>query len=353
MNKLLIFGFLSLALVISACDQQSSINGPVAPANTQVNLAADESAALADPGDGMDLRGAAMDRELMAILGLIMKANPDMDDAQKALLKAAIDEYNKNRALILRNKELSAEEKKAQLETLKKDLLEQIFGPGNAGGILNPDQIQKYEELKKQIEEQQKERREKWLEQRIEREVQMWTKALTLTTDQQDALRDLIRQREAAIADARKNITDRAELAAALKAIQERFNAAVIEIPLTPEQLAIWERMHGKKGGNGGGTGSTIDQQVEREIQMFTKLLTLTVDQQVPFKDILKIRAEAMAKARSEIKDPALLAAELKKIEEAFDAAVKAMSPPLTAEQLAIWEKYRKTSTGGGIGRRG
>jgi hypothetical protein len=293
------------AFVLGACSEQSSVNSPSAPAATsQIMRAADQlnldglqladlpveyyvgsdMSDLLDAGQlaafknllsaagepelvadgegrgGMDggrggERGSALDIGVIAMYRLILQANPDMDDATKAALKTALEEYTAARRAIMTNTELTPEQKKAALDALYADLMAKIFGDANRPdviSILTPEQTAAYNALVEKIEAQRLERYKKMLEARINMEVARWTRILGLDAADQAEFKRILTEKQVEIEAARvlyKN--DPVGLREALKAIELKYNA-LLRALLDEKQVIIWDRLHSGRIGRGG-----------------------------------------------------------------------------------------------------
>jgi hypothetical protein len=383
MKKILLPGLLVFALVLSACERQSSVNSPVASDNgvsltktaDQMNLSFEQMQQidlmyylgenlntlltpqqltllntlsvqsgdvdlLADPGDRIP-RGA-LDMEAMLIYRLILQANPDMTDEEKAALKAAIDESNKARIAIMRDTNTDPETKKQLLADEHAKLMILLFGENGDGGLIKPDQVQKYQELRARLEQERKDREAKMIEARIDRQVQMWTKLLTLNEGQQLKIKEILTNQAAEIARLREEFKGQPDaLRQALKDLQKTTND-LIYAELDETQKAIWDKMHGKRGD--GGTGGTTG--LDREVQYWTKVLGLSTEQAEGLKTILtdqqKRTQEAMGTLRN---DPAALKEALNQIKTDTDAALQKL---LTQEQWDKWVKMHQIGPGKG-----
>ena len=349
MKNILLSAFVALAFVLGACEQQSNIT---APADAQAPVTADEqllsldgfdnSMFADDPGDRKIDPRLSVGSEAAMWVRLLLAANPDMDDATKAALKAALGESNKRIMEILRDQTMTAEQKRAAIAQEQKDLMDKINGNGETAGIVSPEQIAKANELKAKLEQERKERQEKLIEARINNQIKIWTAAMRLTPEQQAAIKIALLQKEKDMAQARIDFAkDPAGLSKKLREIQAASDAA-IRAMLTPEQQLIWDKLHGKVSTG----GSTIEQRVDQQVKYWTPILKLDAEQQALLRTELIKKEKAIAQARIDFaKDPAGLSKKLKEIETESNAAIRAM---LNAEQQAIWDKMHgnvKTDT--------
>ena len=388
MKHVLLSGLLAFALVLSACERQSSVNSPVAPDNgaslmklaDQLDLSLEQLgqldemyylgedlsilltpqqlsilntmsvrsgdvSVLADPGDRIP-RGA-FDMEALRIYRLILQANPDMPDDQKAALKAAIDESIKRRAAILLDPSLDKEGKKLKLEEEHKNLMIQIFGENGNGGpgtLLDIQHVENYKKLVAELEKKREEERQKWIEARIDRQIAVWTKILTLTEDQQAAIKIILLAQQKTIEQLRQDLKGQPEaLRQALKDLQEKTYLDIRNnTGLTPEQQLLWDRMHGRGGKGGGGSTGGID----REVEYWTKVLKLDTEAAAELKAALVTKQTATQEAMKLYRtDPAKLKAALQAINDAFDKDLK--ENILTTEQYELWLKMHRPGVGG------
>jgi Spy/CpxP family protein refolding chaperone len=102
--------------------------------------------------------------------------------------------------------------------------------------------------------------REKWAQERINRQVEMLKNALGLTDEQAAAIKDILLAQHEQIKILREQYKDDPEgLREALKTLLQETDASIIAL-LTPEQAAKWDllktlRMKWRHGGGHGGGG--------------------------------------------------------------------------------------------------
>ncbi|MBI5645424.1 MAG: hypothetical protein HY962_00715 [Ignavibacteriae bacterium] len=267
MKHLFLSGLVALAFIVSACEQQSNLTAPV---DTQAPVVLDDqllgisdfdNSILGDDPTGdrkIDPRRIG-DAGAMAWVRLLLAANPEMDDATKTALKEAITASNQRRLEIIRDTTLTPEEKKAALDAEHLALMEKINGSAVAPGIVTPEQIANAQALKEKLEQERKERMDKMIEARIDYQIKVWTRMLKLDTEVQGKIKEILMAQQKRIAELRVEFAnDPAGLRKALAGLQQETDAAIRAL-LTPEQAAIWDKMHGKRDpGKGGGRGGVI-----------------------------------------------------------------------------------------------
>lgn len=205
------------------------------------------------PGNPMFPR---IDMGFLMQLRLIFQANPDMTDERKAEFTTILQQYQEEaKAIIERYRSdptLDPAKMREELQALHDKYQAAIDGK------LTTDEKAKVDELKAKIEAERKEMREKLEALRIERQLQMWTRILGLTEEQQIEIRKLLQAHNAYIQTLRdKYVGDPAGFRLALLEAQKALHADIAKA-LTPDQLALWERLMqrmGRGGNGGGGTG--------------------------------------------------------------------------------------------------
>jgi hypothetical protein len=123
----------------------------------------------------------------------------------------------------------------------------------------------------------------------------------------------------------------------------EKKNVADLKAKIEAERQAMREKMQ--------------ELRIQRQVEMWTKILGLTPDQAKTLADLLKARDADIQKARTEFAtDPAGFRAQLILIQEQFLTDVKTKLG-LTEEQIALWERLMQHMGGrggkGGMGGRG
>ncbi len=284
MKNLILPVVLVLALALSACDKSSV--APTGPTNNSVaavqllgsldlttdqelqldqafylgedlenTLTPRQTKAINDlvimftPPDSMGgrIRQAVMDMDAMMYFRLILKANPDMSDEMKKAIYDLIVASAKNRlAIILENKE-NPDVIRDLLKTEHEALIAAI------NELIGPEAVKNAEDLKAKIEQERKDRMEKLLEQRIQRQVDQLTKFLGLDEEQAAAIKAILIAQEKQIQALREQYKGDPEgFRAALKELQAATDKAISNL-LTDEQLKKWEALKNRRHGGGGG----------------------------------------------------------------------------------------------------
>ncbi|MCZ7556836.1 MAG: hypothetical protein M5R41_10595 [Bacteroidia bacterium] len=216
--------------------------------NTVITRTAPDFATSRDP------RGIAFDMAALVHLRLILKANPDMDETAKQALIDMIKASNATRQQIIRDNLNNPE----QLKALLKAEHDRLIAEMNAA--LTPEQLANLQTLIDQLKQLREELREKWAQERINRQVAMLKTALGLTDEQAAAIKDILLAQHEAIKNLREQYKDDPEgLREELKTLLGETDAAIIAL-LTPEQAAKWDllktlRMNWRLGGGGHGGG--------------------------------------------------------------------------------------------------
>lgn len=291
MQKVMLSALVAVALVLSACDQQSSITSPVSNGSTvemvkkmagDLNLSMEQMTVVDEmfyleedlspvltnhqitlingvinPDGTTDERGnidrrRGVDMAAIMWFQLALKANPDLTQETKDAIKAAIAaNYEKRMAAI---KEAAGDPVKLKelLDALHQELMDEI------NRLLGPDAVAKTQALKDELERQREELRKKMDEVRIDRQVLMMTRALGLTAEQGGKVKELLTKQQAELAEFRANFQGTPEeLRAALKALMEKQQGELKAL-LGDDLYAKWIRLsRGKIGpiGPGGGRG--------------------------------------------------------------------------------------------------
>ncbi|MFA6234806.1 MAG: hypothetical protein WC824_11605 [Bacteroidota bacterium] len=376
MKARLLFPILGLMLLVSACSEQSQVNGPITSPDAsgsaakiaQLNLTMDQAAFIdemyymdedlsillngtgfdamqgisMDPGDRRDVRGF-VDMAAIIYYNLIIKANPGMDEAAKIALRELIAASNQARAGIIRDgiaAGLTREEiallLKAEHDRLMTEINDQI----------GPDAIAAVEALKLQLQQEREQRRLEMLALRIEREVQIMTEKLGLSETEAAAVKAALIWQQEQIAIIRAENKDNPEgLRAALQDLLARFEAKMIEI-MGAEKWQQWKDIRSGRTG-GGDTRNPILEQVKH----MTELLRLDEKQQAGLTQILTDQQNQIkALVQKYGTDRRGLAEALKALQERTNKAIQGL---LTPQQLEIWLKYRRGGITPGGGRMG
>lgn len=288
MNRFLLSGLLAFALVLSACDKQSSVNEPIAPSTNdvstvlklteQLDLNIDQMAqinemfyleedlrliltpsqmttfnnlingitpSVQDDRKGIDRR-RIVDMEAIMYFRLILAANPDLSEEVKQQIRDLIAASNKARAEAIRANAGNPEAIKAALTALHQKLMEDITG------LLTQEQILAVEELKAKIEARRKEMHDRWVAARLDAQVAFLTTFLTLDDADKAALRTILMEQQAAIEALRLQYAGDPEgFRAALKALMASTDAAIVAL-LDDAQKLLWEKLKSGKLGRGG-----------------------------------------------------------------------------------------------------
>ena len=291
MKHILLSGLLIATFVFTACESQDSVNDPVSSgtdnsvllkAINDFDLSTDQIAvidemywlgedlsSLLDPmqlnslntimdnlspnaATAGDPRGRGFDMGGLMYLRLILKANPEMTDAEKEILINLIKTSHENRLALIEQYKDDPETLREMLKAEHEALLLALKG------ALTPEQLQNLEDLIAEIEAKREERRQKWTEMRIEFTINMWTRILGLDETQAEALRQLLIAHYAAVKAAiEENEGDREALKLALEQLRQQLDED-IQLVLTDEQKELWEKMktakrEWRRGGHGGG----------------------------------------------------------------------------------------------------
>jgi hypothetical protein len=379
MKNILVLGLVAVALMFSACNKNTGINAPTGgtastfmKAADQMNLTNDQLAVvdvMYYMGEDMSIvlspaqlssynivlgkleptvqggttsatppRGFA-DMAAIQYYNLIIKANPALDQATKDALKQLLQDDAQTRADIIKNNQNDP----ATMKQLLQDEHTKLMDAMNA--LLTPDQIQAVSDLQTKIDQQRQAMQAKLLELRINSQIQMMTKILALTTDQQTQIHDILKGQATQIDVLRQQYKNDPEgFRTALKLLQQDTDAAIYAL-LTTDQQAKWDAW--KKGGVI--NPNPVDP-IQAQVQQLTKILSLTTDQQTTLTGILTDAATQqkalMAKYQG---DPKGLRASLDVLQQATDAKIAGM---LTPDQLLIWNKmHGKVDPGNGGGK--
>jgi hypothetical protein len=290
MQKLMLSALVAVALVLSACDQQSSVTSPVSNGSSvemvkkmagDLNLSMEQMSVVDEmfyleedlsivltnrqvslvngvinPDGTTDERGKIDRRrgvDMAAIMWfqLALRANPDMTQETKDAIKAAIAANYEARMQAIKDAAGDPAKLKELLEKLHTELMAEI------NRLLGPDAVAKTQALKEELERQREELRKKMDELRIERQVLLMTNMLGLDEKQAAAVKSALVTKLEAIAKAREENAGNPEaLREALKNIEVAFQTALKEA-LGDELYTKWLRLsRGKIGPIGpGGRG--------------------------------------------------------------------------------------------------
>lgn len=201
--------------------------------------------------DGRFDRRIVFDMAAVLYYRLILKAIPDITDAQKQALKDLIAAAQQARIDAIKNA--------SDLDALKLELKrihDQLVTDMNAL-LTDWNYYDAVQELKAKLEQQRKELHEKMVQLRIDWQVKILTKLLQLTDVQAQQIKTLMTDQHAAVLLLREQFKDNPEgFRDALKALHEKTLTDIGAL-LTPEQLEKWKRWTSGRGGimPGGGIG--------------------------------------------------------------------------------------------------
>jgi len=379
MKNVFVLGLVAAALIFSACNKNSDITSPTGSTSTtfmkaadQLNLTNEQLGVLDEMyylGEDMSViltpaqlnsfnivlskleptilggdptlnpRGFA-DMAALQYYNLILKANPEMDQATKDALKQLLQESAQKRADIIKNnqgdpttmKQLLQDEHNALMEAMK--------------ALLTPEQIQAVVDLQTKIEQERQAKQEQLLERRVQAQVQMMTKILGLTPEQATQIHDLLIAQAKEVDALRLQYKGNPEgFRAALKELQTKTDAAIYLL-LTPDQQAKWDAW--KKGGV---INPKTTDPVQMQVEQLTKILQLTADQVPQLTKILQAQLDQKKLLMEKFKDdPAGLRQALTDLQKETDAAIVAL---LTPEQLVLWNKMHGKGDPGNGGTTG
>ncbi len=272
MNKLVLASLVAVALVLSACDTQSSVTSP-APTDvhpmhalvTDLQLTTDQISVVGDmfyleqdlgevlnasqlgmmesvinPMGTTDLRSTidrrrALDMEAILWLQLAMRANPDMDPAIFARLRSAVAANYEQRLRVLAS-DLTPEAKLAALEKLHRELMALI------NKALGEKAVANTQALKERLEAERRDLREKLAAERITRQVMEMTKVLGLDRETAAALHRLLTTQQAELEALRLRAASNPEAyRQALQLMQKAHEEQLMKL-LGRELYAKWVR---------------------------------------------------------------------------------------------------------------
>ncbi|MFZ1731124.1 MAG: hypothetical protein WBQ23_14285 [Bacteroidota bacterium] len=375
MKARLLFPILGLMLLVSACSEQSQVNGPdttptasgSAAKIAQLNLTMEQMAfvdemyymeedmsillnstsfdAMSDiaagPGDRREARGF-VDMAAIVYYNLIVKANPGMDEATLQQIRDLIAASNQARAEVIKNGIANGtprDEIAAELKRLHDDLMAQI------NGLIGPEGVKAVEDLKLQLQQEREKLRQEMMALRIDREVLIMTQKLGLDEKQAAGVKEILLWQQTEIARIRAEFKDN----------PEGMRAALQELLAQLEQKMIgaigeekWQQWKDIRSGRTGG-GDKVDP-VLMQVKHLTELLTLNGEQQGAITKILTDHQNQIkALVQQYGTDRRGLAEALKALQARTNEAIKAQ---LDAKQLEIWLKYLSGGIrpGGGMG---
>jgi hypothetical protein len=294
MKRVLLFGLLAAAFVISSCDQQSNVSSPVTPSTNdvaatlkladQLTLTTDQfaqveelfyldvdmnfllspsqtqkfdllvsglSSSMQDGRFGFDPH-RVIDMDAVMYYRLILAANPDLSDTIRQQIRDLIAASNQTRVDIIRANAGTPDIVKQLLADEHQKLMDAI------NALLTDDQKNNVQTLKDQIEARRKALQAHWDSLRINYQVAFMTRLLTLTSDQADAIRGILFDQLTQLEALRLQYQGDPEgFRAALKDLMTNTETQ-IEALLTTDQLQLWNAFRlglGGRRGHGGPIG--------------------------------------------------------------------------------------------------
>ena len=284
--------------------------------------------------DGMitDLRGGPagsrleVDVAAITYLNLVLKANPDLSEETKAALVKLLRESMQRRQRIL-NSDLSREEKLRLLTQEHEKLIAMM------NRLIGETGVQNVRRLIERLQQERRDREQKYTQLRIERQVKMLTETLQLSEDQAAKLTRILNAQYADILKLREQFAGDPEgFRNALLRLKAKYGSMIEEL-LTPEQLRRWKAMQGDTGGR-----AEINP-VKQQVELMTKLLELNDQQVAGVTRLLTWQQEQMKLLRAQYQnDPRGL---MKALEELQAQVDRKLAGVLTPEQLKAWLAYR------------
>ncbi len=188
-------------------------------------------------------RRHALDMAALIYYRLIIRANPDLAEETKLALRELIAASNQTRLQLIRENIGNPELLRQLLAAEHQALIDAM------NALLTSEQLTKIQELKDKIEQERKDRRDKWIEHRINFHVAMMTRYLGLSPEQADAIKTILLNQHEQIKTLREQYKDDPEgFRNALKELHETTQQ-LIAAELTEEQLEKWNNRHKRGGG--------------------------------------------------------------------------------------------------------
>lgn len=188
-------------------------------------------------------RRHALDMAALIYYRLIIRANPDLAEETKLALRELIATSNQTRLQLIRENIGNPELLRQLLAAEHQALIEAM------NALLTAEQLTKVQELKDKIEQERKDRRDKWIEHRINFHVAMMTRYLGLSPEQADAIKTILLEQYEQIKVLREQYKDDPEgFRNALKDLHDRTQELIAN-QLTAEQLEKWNNRHKHGGG--------------------------------------------------------------------------------------------------------
>ena len=245
MKHILLSTILITVFVLSACDQTSDTNSPVAstpaPASIIDRQAGDNNSPLgfgdAVTDERLSDRANLSDMDVLLWYRLILAANKDISDRQKKAAENAIAEANARRERILAS-DLSPDRKAAMLQAEHDALMKLI------NSMFTREQLANALALKAKLGQDRRDKLSREEELRIQRQVEIWAKQMTLTERQKAAITQILKNQALQIQALRQRYAnDPVALRRAMQLLQQQTDAEIYKL-LTDAQKIIWKRLH-------------------------------------------------------------------------------------------------------------
>ncbi|MBE0642883.1 MAG: hypothetical protein IH600_02280 [Bacteroidetes bacterium] len=277
MKHILFSALLAFSLVLSACESQSDVNGPITSdqsllkAVENLNLSNEQLAQIdemfwleedmsmllnATQANALDRivtgtsphfagprdkRGIAFDMGALVQLRLILKANPELSEASKQALLDLIKASNAHRLELIETYKDNPEELRAQLKAEHDALILAM------NGVLTESELQALEDLKAEIKRIRDEMRDTWVQLRVDYQVTRLTSYLSLSETQAQDIKTLLLTLHQRIQELRDQFEGDPEgFRDAVKALLQETDAAIVAL-LDEQQAAKWQELKIKR----------------------------------------------------------------------------------------------------------
>lgn len=277
MKYLIFSAVIAFALVFSACESQSDVNGPLTSSQSLLKAVEaldlsneqlaqidemfwleEDMSMLLNPGQANSLdrivngtsphfagprdhHGMGFDMGALVELRLILKANPDLTEEKKQALVDLIKASNAKRLSLIETYKDTPEELKAQLKA-EHDLLILAMS-----GLLTESEKQALADLKAEIKRIREEMRDAWAQIRIDYQVTRLTGYLGLSETQAADIKALLATQYEKIKLLREQFAGDPEgFRDALKLLLQETDAGIIAL-LDAAQLAKWEELKARR----------------------------------------------------------------------------------------------------------
>ena len=347
---------LLLALLITACSENTQVNEPIsapdAPMSFAVNLGNldlsmeqsalidemlymdEDLALLLDPVrlntfdsmlDGRTDRKAGIDIAAIIYYQLIIKANPDLGTEIMSQLREMIAASNQVRQRIL-NSGKSREEIARLLQAEHEKLMAAMMR------LIGAEAVANVRKLQERLEQERKDRRDDWQAVRIDRLVEMMKAKLELTDAEAAEVKRILLLQYEEIARLREQYKDNPEgFREALRGLQARIDELMKGA--IGEKWERWKEMQQKRI-----TPGDRQPNVDMHLKKLTDLLGLTERQQAAVKNILiQQQRQIQALIQKYEADRAGLAEAIKQLQARVNAQIAAL---LNERQLEIFKKH-------------